>query len=210
MADTEDSGVANAVDPSFEQFLQSWKLQGKKKVPPPPKPKPASLLAPLTEAEWASMEGKARWDSIVALRGPDMKGSDVLKWFTSSVIRGRLREVMRVGGLVNTSLPFVVLPTGGFHFDGRFDSAHFIGHIYEAANWLHIPVVYVTAAPYQAIVTSGRHPYEAEVSLYPHFPEGSYKDTLKSVIASRGYAIPAETTAPQTTSQSGTTMEDFS
>jgi hypothetical protein len=108
-------------------------------------------LEPLTQEKWDKMEGKARWDSIVALRGPDLVGSDTLKWFTSSVIRWRLSHIMRVGGLVNNTLGFVLLPSGGWAGKNvaPFDISHFLGHIHEAADWLEVPIVWCSQATFE-------------------------------------------------------------
>lgn len=68
-------------------------------------------LKPLTQTEWEAFTPKQKWDVIVALRGPDVAGSETIKWFTTSVIRGRMRQVMRVGGQVNTDLNLIILPS---------------------------------------------------------------------------------------------------
>lgn len=41
-----------------------------------------------------------------------MPNSETVKWFTTSVIRGKMRKVMRVGGTVNTDLDLIILPNG--------------------------------------------------------------------------------------------------
>jgi hypothetical protein len=69
-------------------------------------------LIPLTPDEWEGFTPKQKWDVLSALRGPDVNRSRLIKWFSTSVIRGRMREVIRVGGLVNTDLNLVILPTG--------------------------------------------------------------------------------------------------
>jgi hypothetical protein len=147
------SGEAKpAPDPDwFAKALQAQQvayptLPKKKKVklqPPAPKFKPAEGVEPISQSAWDQMEGKARWDSIVALRGPDLRNSDTLKWFTTSVIRYKLHQIMRVGGMVNDRLPFVVLPKMHGKDAGNFSASHFIGHINEAACWLNIPRVHV-------------------------------------------------------------------
>lgn len=123
----------------------------------PPKP-PADLikLAPITKEEWNKLDGKARWDSIVALRGPDRKPSTALKHITTAVIRYRLSEVMRVGGQVNGALPFCILPdSNACPTPDSFDWEHFIPHIAEACGWLSIPCASVPAEPWFEAVGKG-------------------------------------------------------
>ena len=64
----------------------------------------------VTKAQWANLSPKQQWDCLVALRGPDCFQSDKIKWFTTSVIRGQMGEIMRVGGLVNNEMKLVILP----------------------------------------------------------------------------------------------------
>lgn len=118
---------------------------------------PYERLLPMTSEEWDALSPKGKWDSIVALRGPDLVGSDVLKWFTTSIIRHRLSSVMRVGGMVNNKLPFVVLCSEGPvgispRAKAAFDMSHFYGHIYEASQWLGIPVVSCSPDTWKGIV----------------------------------------------------------
>jgi hypothetical protein len=116
-----------------------------------PKPKKKQGVVPITEEEWNAMIPKAQWDSIVALRGPDLKNSDTLKYFTSSVIRHRMSGIMRVGGMVNRDFPFVIYPQGAKD-TSMFSASHFIGHIREAAHWLNIPVIMVSQKTWDLIV----------------------------------------------------------
>ena len=128
------------------QFKVPLSLDGEAPFPKK-KPLPKGVLPkiePISEDEWAKLNGKAKWDSTVALRGPDLVGSEALKFFTSSVIRHKLSGIMRVGGLVNRTIPFVILPNDyGSLSKGSFDLGHFREHIYEAATWLQIPICYV-------------------------------------------------------------------
>lgn len=128
----------------------------------PKKPKVPTTyqrLTPITPEDWAKLSPKAQWDSIVALRGPDLRNSDTLKWFTSSVIRWKLSGIMRVGGMVNDRLPFVVLP--GFYDNplsapkGDFSGSHFAGHVQEAAMWLQVPVVGINPETWALILKGG-------------------------------------------------------
>lgn len=110
-------------------------------------------LTPLTIDEWNSLSPKAKWDTIVALRGPDMPNSEAIKWFSTSVIRGRLRDCMRVGGAINPDLNLVIVPSSPLEWGdvlqetrrelrGRlWDYGHFFQHIEEAAMWIGIPVL---------------------------------------------------------------------
>lgn len=97
---------------------------------------------PLQKEVWESFDGKAKWDIMSALRGPDFR-SQTLKWFATSVIRGRMREVIRVGGMVNEDLPLVIVPTIGSSGFGKFDVSHWRSHVVEAANWLQLKHVQV-------------------------------------------------------------------
>lgn len=78
-----------------------------------PPPSYEGKLTPFSEAEWNRLTPKQQWDTIVALRGPDFRGSETVKWYTTSVIRGKMRKILRVGGTVNTDLNLVVIPSGG-------------------------------------------------------------------------------------------------
>jgi len=158
-----------------------------------------NVIVPLTEAEWTAMNGKARWDSIVGLRGPDLVGSGILKWFTSSVIRHKMSGIMRVGGLVNQTLPFVVLPSGYDNSRKRanFDASHFIGHVSEAAEWLGIPRAYIGWEDYNKLLITpcGEHYYQTELQLYPLLIE-PYRTQLGAIILSRGGVLPEKEDAP--------------
>ena len=101
----------------------------------------------ITKLQWEGLSGKERWDIIVALRGPDVRNSDTLKWFTTAVIRYHASAVMRVGGLVNNHTPFVLgaldphlyKPVG----PRSWDLEHFFIHTVEAAALLHVPIYYL-------------------------------------------------------------------
>lgn len=99
----------------------------------------------LNKAEWEGLSDKARWDIQVALRGPDSYYGETIKWYTTSVIRGHVRKVMRVGGVVNEDLKVVVLPgsTRGMNTKDRdgWNASHFVEHIRQAATWLNIPIL---------------------------------------------------------------------
>lgn len=79
---------------------------------------PNMPITPLSRPDWARFTPKMQWDIKVSLRGPDVDNSQMLKWFTTSVIRGKMREVTRVGGLINTDLNLVVIPISNSTFNG--------------------------------------------------------------------------------------------
>src|SRR3990167_9321895 len=50
-----------------------------------------------TKERWdLELNDKGKWDVMVAMRGPDSNYGETLKWFTTSVIRGRCRRAFRV------------------------------------------------------------------------------------------------------------------
>lgn len=161
------------------------------------KPAFASKLDRTTQEEWDAMDGKSRWDSIVALRGPDLINSTVVKFFTSSVVRYKLGAIMRTGGVINNNLPFVVLPAGAsFSQPGNvtFDWSHFLGHIYEAALILKIPIVWVTKDVWKNAV--GGWSFEnvlaaAYTDPLTSFPDGA-KEFVASFLTKYGVSIPSQ------------------
>lgn len=107
-------------------------------------------MSTITRETWDGLPDKAKWDVKVAMRGPDRHHSDVLKWFTTSVLRGHVREVFRVGGLVNNKFKHVYVGIGRTSFTEetrkeleQWNYNHFHSHITEAACWLNLPVVAV-------------------------------------------------------------------
>lgn len=70
----------------------------------------------LSVEKWNQMSPKMKWDILVTLRGPDQRSS-VIKWFTTSVIRAALGEVLinligkPAGGMVNDWLGLIILPS---------------------------------------------------------------------------------------------------
>jgi hypothetical protein len=98
-------------------------------------------LIPLSTKEWDAFTPKQRWDVIVALRGPDVARSEIIKWFTTSVIRGKMREVMRVGGQVNNDLNLIILPAGMSAPDlvaRPVKAAGYYGEYFDGPNPIHI------------------------------------------------------------------------
>lgn len=116
----------------------------------------------LTASQWEKMSEKAQWDIKVALRGPDSYYGETLKWYTTSVIRGRCRKVFRVGGTVNQDLKAVVLPDNR-HGDITYkkagkvawNAAHFLEHIEAAASWLNIPILYIPTETWHEVMQMG-------------------------------------------------------
>lgn len=93
---------------------------------------------------WEALSGKERWDAITGLRGPDMEPSQRLKWITASVIRHHLKDVMRVGGLVNNFMTCIIVPRASeFEIYEGFNYRHYIGHITDSAAVLQIPVFHL-------------------------------------------------------------------
>lgn len=105
-------------------------------------------MSKLTKTAWGEFSPKAQWDCVVALRGPDSNYGETVKWFTTSVIRGKMQGVMRVGGLVNSHLNLVVLPAthwseeeAGPSKKSAWNYHHFCTHVRTAADWLDIPIL---------------------------------------------------------------------
>lgn len=105
-----------------------------------------STTAVMNKERWDHMAGKPQWDIQVALRGPDSYYGEVLKWFTTAVIRGHMRGVIRVGGSINADLKLVVLPKhSSLHSEAiersKWNAAHFVEHVHLAADHIGIPVL---------------------------------------------------------------------
>lgn len=95
----------------------------------------------MTKAEWDDLSAKAQWDIKVALRGPDSYYGETLKWYTTSVIRGQIRDVFRVGGTINTTLEAIITPKRGCLLGAdstTWNHNHFIEHVRLAATHLRI------------------------------------------------------------------------
>jgi hypothetical protein len=121
-------------------------------------------MEPISKTTWDALPGKGKWDSVVALRGPDLKGSDLVKMFTTSVVRHRLSGVMRVGGLVS-HVGCVIVPSAALYKTDKFDDQHYFQHVREAANWLEIPIAMSDAATYKAALDSGSVHAAADIFL---------------------------------------------
>lgn len=133
------------------------------------------VMDPISQEEWKRFNDKAQWDIITALRGPDINSSDTIKHFTTGVIRYRMINVTATHGSVNGDLGVVVLPDHipSYHEEGidlgwrgrpvekdkhkakyphiAFWSAeHFLQHVREAAEYLHIPIVWCPGKVWEA------------------------------------------------------------
>ena len=113
----------------------------------------------ISKEQWNQLSDKAKWDIKVALRGPDSYYGETLKWFTTSVIRAKVRDAFRVGGTVNKYLNLVILPWGNdaavyeeFSKAGQlaWNYQHFVEHVSVAASWLGIPILQVEDAVWHA------------------------------------------------------------
>jgi hypothetical protein len=145
-------------------------------------------LIPLTKDQWDALPPKAQWDCIVALRGPDLRYSECLKFLTSSVIRYKLSGIMRVGGLINDRLPFVVV-VSSFSEKSDFNFVHFIGHIMEAANWLSIPQVSVPSEVMKKIMSGQINRLAGALEVLPHASK-EQQEAIKYMFAAGYYPIP--------------------
>jgi hypothetical protein len=145
-------------------------------------------LTPITKEAWEALSPKQKWDSIVALRGPDCPSSETIKWFTSSIIRGKLSQIMRVGGTVNDDLNLIVLPNNPYLFNYAeaernglrkqhlWSATHFCGHIGEAAVILNIPYIEIDPALWND--TMGLETSRAVIKLWQEMRQESAKEEL--------------------------------
>lgn len=111
----------------------------------------------LTKDFWNNLTDKARWDIMVAMRGPDSNYGETLKWYTTSVLRGRVRKIYRVGGTVNSDLKLVVLPES-FHYSPSskrgWNCTHFLEHIRDAATWMNLPILYINTEVWHRVMST--------------------------------------------------------
>ena len=128
----------------------------------------------MTKTQWGALSEKAKWDIKVALRGPDSSYGETLKWFTTSVIRGQMRDIFRVGGLVNHDLSLVIVPGGRSEKVDRLYSEiehyawnyhHFIDHISTAAEHLGVPIMRIEPDLWHKVMSSPRATLAAEEIL---------------------------------------------
>lgn len=146
----------------------------------------------MTKTQWAKLTDKQQWDIIVALRGPDSNYGETLKWFTTSVIRGQMAPVMRVGGTVNKDLKLVVLPIGShskpsiqtaFSGSEAWNYGHFVEHIQEAAYNLGLEVLYLFSDDWHRIMR-GRSIIEAMKEILETAPKvKTYDNSQQTLLA---------------------------
>ncbi|MGE3341558.1 MAG: hypothetical protein AB7J46_06715 [Candidatus Altimarinota bacterium] len=130
-------------------------------------------MSTLTTERWNELSDKARWDIFAAMRGPDSFYGETLKWFTTAVIRGRVRRVYRVGGTVNQKLKLVVLPDqrgcgiSSYSASGKtaWNASHFVEHIEQAAAWLGVPVLWIPEQLWHEVMNGGGRKTAAEKIL---------------------------------------------
>lgn len=114
----------------------------------------------ITKTFWEALNEKAKWDVKVALRGPDSYYGETLKWYTTSVIRGHMRKVFRVGGTVNSDLKLVILPLSSYGGNPikkdktSWNCTHFIEHVETAAVWLKIPVIHIPPTLWHEVMST--------------------------------------------------------
>lgn len=129
------------------------------------------VLSQVSPEKWEKFSGKAKWDVLVAMRGPDSYDPyESIKLTTSSVLRHVMGKAIRTGGMINTSLPFVTIPTpnatqrksGGLLIpDWRFfNGEHFFGHVGEAANYCDVPIWYCPRDLWIRLVPEGNGMHE--------------------------------------------------
>lgn len=125
----------------------------------------------ITELQWDEYTGKQKWDVLVAMRGPDVKNSDTLKWFTTAVIRYHAENLFRIGGMINHHTPFVLGLINGCEYKPvgprSWDLVHFFTHIMEAAALLQVPIYYVSSQTILEVMI--RRNVEAVQYLIDHF-----------------------------------------
>ena len=121
----------------------------------------------MTKEKWEKLTTKAQWDIQAAFRGPDLKSSNLVKWWTTSVIRGQMKNVTRVGGLVNDNLPMVIVPQDWkvVSEQGHFDSYHFLEHVMTAAQYLYIPIASLPGDWWRECVWMNRYGESARAFL---------------------------------------------
>lgn len=137
----------------------------------------------MTLTQWNNLPDKGRWDIMVALRGPDAPSPEVMKWFTSSVIRGQMTEVFNSHGLVNSDLQLIVLPTGYGKSNG-WNREHFCSHIHTAVGWLGLPVltveceVWIDAMNQRDIQEAGKRIKLAASQFRAYSPDDSWMESI--------------------------------
>lgn len=112
-------------------------------------------MTPISKEAWEALSGKAKWDVMSAMRGPDLGNSqaETIKWLSTAVLRSRMSAAIRVGGMVNDDLCGVIMPPALSPSPYiPWWSAHFFAHVKDAANWLDVPVWKLNPDRYYAIL----------------------------------------------------------
>lgn len=156
----------------------------------------------MTKENWKLLSKKQQWDILVALRGPDIRNSEVIKNFTTGVIRRAMSTVIRVGGQLS-DLNFVAVPSGTV-FKGltggplQIDLDHFCLHTREAAENLGVPVLYVSVSVWEQMVLAHNRTASAAI-LYKWLAandiaeESHYTKCMQSLKDCYGhYMVPEE------------------
>lgn len=149
-------------------------------------------MEPISEDTWKQFNHKMQWDIITALRGPDIRYSDTIKWFTTNVIRHRMMNITNTHGSVNEDLGLVVLPSPFPSYiergmeatnpvveeNGRkrrskpenpiplfayWGADHFLQHTAEAAEFLGIPILYCPLEIWEKAM--GERYYQAGITM---------------------------------------------
>lgn len=131
-------------------------------------------LEPLTKKEWKTFTGKAQWDSMMGLRGPDYltKAGYKIKFSSASVLRWRMRKIIRVGGLVNEIYDRVIIPSNYQYFKiGSWHGEHYYGHIHDAAGYLSVPIIWVDGEKWHEHI---HNPASSVYGLYTWAKENEY------------------------------------
>lgn len=123
----------------------------------------------LTRDEWERLPAKAQWDIKAALRGPDVNGSEIIKYWTTSVIRYACSHAFRCGGSQQDQIPLVVTPKNApsGHDPLGFNLGHFCEHVRTAAQWLGIYQFYLPYGEWVKAVQHG-HPHAIGEALLKH------------------------------------------
>ena len=120
----------------------------------------------MTKSQWEDLSGKQRWDTLVALRGPDCQHSENIKWFSTGVLRWSLHTVIRVGGTLNQTFKHILVPSE-INLTERLIRAtsslstlawsptHFFQHLREAADVCGINVYDIPSDVYWEAMAEG-------------------------------------------------------
>lgn len=121
-------------------------------------------LTPITREAFDKLSVKQQWDIFASMRGPDLANSTAIKFYTTSVLRWMMSKAIRVGGLVNSDLPFVILPSTcemewieTTKKARPFDLSHFYEHVFESADHLNVPIYTVSSSLWWDTLSKAGH-----------------------------------------------------